>query len=345
MDTRSAYEHGSEISVLRACRHSDGADLIAIGGKHSVEVIQVVKLATAGEDLNLRLLTRFYDDESDYIFVFGGGLSGHRNLINDLTWCGGYGEESSRFLASVSDEKILLLWDLSVPTEGTSPNFLSDYKNPSQRPQPIPFAISYAHPLHSIVSHPSTSKELVVSDSQGSVFVVDWRYDPADEHPEDRYRGLSIAQLIDPRALADARTGMQTVWGGSVDWHPEDANIIGAAFGSRWAIWNIRNSQGGKPISTGKAFEHGTCRFRWCPTTPDLFGVIPSSPIEDAVVNIYNASYIRSMPRRHVIRNRPHRITDFDWLNIPPPANPRFVVAIGRKVILIEVGPEDLSNI
>lgn len=97
--------------------------------------------------------------------------------------------------------------------------------SPAERPQPIPFAISYSHPLRSIVAHPSISKELVVADSQGSIFDVDWLYDPAEEHPEDGYRGLSIAQLIDPRALADARTGMQTVWGGSVDWHPVDTNM------------------------------------------------------------------------------------------------------------------------
>jgi hypothetical protein len=93
--------------------------------------------------------------------------------------------------------------------------------SPPERPQLVPFAVVYAHPLHSVVSHPSTSKELVVSDSQGSVFVVDWHVD--DEG--DQYRGLSIAQLIDPRALADARTGMQTMWGGSVSWQQQDVNL------------------------------------------------------------------------------------------------------------------------
>jgi len=94
--------------------------------------------------------------------------------------------------------------------------------SPTSGGQLIPFAVSYAHPLHSVVSHPTSSKDLVVSDSQGSVFVVDWR---GDEDPTERYRGLSVAQLIDPRALADARTGMQTVWGGSVSWNQVDSNL------------------------------------------------------------------------------------------------------------------------
>lgn len=111
------------------------------------------------------------------------------------------------------------------PTTKVKPKEESHWHSVTDKPQPIPFAISYSHPLHSIISHSSTSKELIVSDSQGSIFDVDWRYDPVDEHPENGYRGLSVAQLIEPRALADARTGMQTVWSGAVDWHPVDANM------------------------------------------------------------------------------------------------------------------------
>lgn len=78
------------------------------------------------------------------------------------------------------------------------------------------------------------------------------------------------------------------------------------------------------------------CSF--CPSMPSLFGLIPSSPLEDAVVSICNISYPQSLPRRHVIRRRPHHITDFDWLNAL--TNPTFVVSIGRKLLIIEIGPE-----
>lgn len=44
MHTHVEYEHGSDIGVLRACQYPDGANLIALGGRHSVEVIQVVSL-------------------------------------------------------------------------------------------------------------------------------------------------------------------------------------------------------------------------------------------------------------------------------------------------------------
>lgn len=60
------------------------------------------RLVAAGEDLNLRLLTKSHEDTSESVFVFGGGLSGHRRKVNDLAFGGGFGEDSYRYLASVS---------------------------------------------------------------------------------------------------------------------------------------------------------------------------------------------------------------------------------------------------
>lgn len=43
------YLHGTEIYVLRACPNDDAADLVAIGGEQSVEVLLVVcRLSTIG---------------------------------------------------------------------------------------------------------------------------------------------------------------------------------------------------------------------------------------------------------------------------------------------------------
>ena len=42
MDVR--YSHGTEVYVVRACYEDDAADLIAIGGAHSVEVLLLVSL-------------------------------------------------------------------------------------------------------------------------------------------------------------------------------------------------------------------------------------------------------------------------------------------------------------
>lgn len=40
MDVR--HNHGTEVFVVRACYHDDGADLVAIGGEHSVQVLLTV---------------------------------------------------------------------------------------------------------------------------------------------------------------------------------------------------------------------------------------------------------------------------------------------------------------
>jgi hypothetical protein len=69
---------------------------------HGVQADRFSRLAAAGEDLNLRLLNKYHDEEEEEIFVFGGGFGGHRKKINDLTWCGGFGSDSYRYLASVS---------------------------------------------------------------------------------------------------------------------------------------------------------------------------------------------------------------------------------------------------
>ena len=38
---------------------------------------------------------------------------------------------------------------------------------------------------------------------------------------------------------------------------------MGAAYGSRWSVWDMRKLQGGKPVATGQGFIHGTHRFRY----------------------------------------------------------------------------------
>ena len=44
---------------------------------------------------------------------------------------------------------------------------------------------------------------------------------------------------------------------------PDTLDSVGAAYGSRWSIWDMRKLQGGKPIATGQGFVHGTHRFRY----------------------------------------------------------------------------------
>jgi hypothetical protein len=59
------------------------------------------RLVVAGEDFGLHLLTKSHSGAED-IYSFGGGLSGHHGKINDMVFCGGWDEDSARYVATVS---------------------------------------------------------------------------------------------------------------------------------------------------------------------------------------------------------------------------------------------------
>ncbi len=121
------------------------------------------------------------------------------------------------------DDKMLMVWDLypstDVPSPFPSPSPTPDYAHsPSDvRPQPTAYVIPFPHPLNSIRAHPGTSKEFLVSDTHGSVFLTDWRTDPEDGD-DGALRHSSVIELIEPSALAAACMGTVKQWTTSVDW-------------------------------------------------------------------------------------------------------------------------------
>lgn len=114
-----------------------------------------------------------------------------------------------------TDDKMLMVWDLHPSIDLTSPP--SPGASTPTRPQPTAYVITFPHPLTSVHAHPSTSKELLVSDCRGSIFLTDWRSDP-DENEQDSWRNSSVVELIEPRALADSLAGPSAKWSGSVAW-------------------------------------------------------------------------------------------------------------------------------
>ena len=59
------------------------------------------RLAAASSDYGLYLLTKTSVSE-EFIFKFGGGLTGHHGKINDMAFCGGGDENGMRYVGSVS---------------------------------------------------------------------------------------------------------------------------------------------------------------------------------------------------------------------------------------------------
>jgi hypothetical protein len=131
-------------------------------------------------------------------------------------------------LRSFADDKMLMVWDLapsldmsSVPTGSPS---LEKSLSPTPRSQPTAYVIAFPHPLTTVNSHPSTGKEFLVSDCRGSVFITDWRSDP-DESEEDNWRHTNLVELVEPRALSDALTGLGVQWTGSAAWRRDTVDL------------------------------------------------------------------------------------------------------------------------
>ncbi|KAJ3761852.1 hypothetical protein EV360DRAFT_36960 [Lentinula raphanica] len=364
------FWHNSDcnIHVLVACHNDDAPDLVAIGSDHSVEVLLVgssscesvalfhigtrltaiawsprsvspstseewvIELAAASADYGLHLLTKTASGPED-IFHFGGGLSGHHGKINDITFCGGMGIESSRYVATVSDDKMLMVWDLTPHDTDVQ----DEIQSPDSRPQPTVYVMAYPHPLTSIDSHTSTTKELLVSDSRGTVYIVDWRSDPSASE-QDSWRSSSVLELTDPHALSEVSVGLSLKLSGSVAWRRDSPDIVGSVYGSKFSLWDLSNLRGGKPFATSGSFSQGGHRFRWCPTYPEYFAISTQSPLKGAVVHVYSTNYVYAQPTVFNVSQRPQYVRDFDFLATR--GIPRLAVAVGRSVAIFPIGVE-----
>lgn len=152
---------------------------------------------------------------------------------------------NERVSYSPSDDKMLMVWDLS-PSDGddsrsTSPassrGMDEERSTPSsssaERAQPTAYVIPFPHPLTSVSSHPSTSKEFLVSDCRGSIYLTDWRSDPQDafelggDSTEDEsfYRQHSVVELVEPHYLANSAQGLPVAFSGSVSWRKDSPEM------------------------------------------------------------------------------------------------------------------------
>lgn len=150
-----------------------------------------------------------------------------------MIFCGGQTEDSSRYVATVSgepdfsfasnassdvygsDDKMFICWDLKPSITIRSPASIDSDSGLPARAQPTAYVINFPHPLTTVCSHPSTSKEFLVGDVRGSIFLTDWRSDP-DASLQASWRNASIVELVEPRAMADAVCGRSVKWSSSV---------------------------------------------------------------------------------------------------------------------------------
>ena len=114
-----------------------------------------------------------------------------------------------------------MVWDLETGVTRGSPSAESDRggdRSFLDRSQPTAYAIPFPHPLTSVSSHSLSSKEFLVSDNHGSIFLTDWRSDP-EEDP----RNLNVIELVEPRALSDAVGGIGST--GAAAWRADNPDM------------------------------------------------------------------------------------------------------------------------
>lgn len=119
------------------------------------------------------------------------------------------------------DDKMLMVWDLETRAAGRSSSAGSDRAGDRSfldRAQPAAYAIPFPHPLTSVSSHPLSSREFLVSDNHGSIFLTDWRSDP-EEDP----RRLNVIEFVEPRALSDAVSGHGSL--GVAAWRADNPDV------------------------------------------------------------------------------------------------------------------------
>lgn len=359
-------------------------------------LITTYRLVVAGADFGLHLLTKS-PSGSEEIYSFGGGLSGHHGKVNDMVFCGGWDEDSARYVATVSgqfhipyfislltihakDDKMLMVWDLyptiDIPSPHESPLLEKDFAmSPSpERPQPTAYVIPFPCPLTTIRSHPATSKEFLVADAHGSIFLTDWRSDPEDGE-DGVLRHSSLVELVEPTALSKACMAGTTQWSASVDWRTDAIDMYAVCRSSalsslsiyfvkqqnwrcfwrkvcfvgylqiaRWDTERYRDElrRGRSIISVGlpQCIESlqipTTIPSRWCQTHTEYFAISTRSPNNGALLHVHNCSYVHAPPTPFALRPKPNFVRDFDFLALP--GIPRIAAAVGRTVIIFPIG-------
>lgn len=79
MDVR--HNHGTDVFVVRACHHDDGADLLALGGTHSVQVLLTVSSTSLASRVRILTLFRQTPTSAQVIANFHVG-----SRITTLAW-------------------------------------------------------------------------------------------------------------------------------------------------------------------------------------------------------------------------------------------------------------------
>lgn len=120
---------------------------------------------------------------------------------------------------------LMIIWNLRPTVDvGSTPAPDGEAATPGERSLRACSSQSFPYPLTAVVSHPSSSKEFLVADNHGSIFLIDWRAAVAEED-EASGRKTSLLEFVSPRAVADTLSGKSTPGSGSISWRRDAINM------------------------------------------------------------------------------------------------------------------------
>lgn len=125
------------------------------------------------------------------------------------------------------DDQGLLIWDIFPESRANEIGTPRDVSIDSMSNSIIPPSVaetwrcSFVNQLMSISVHPEMSKNLLVADSKGSTYLVDWE---ACRTLKPRNDEAILMEFIEPRSLSQLLFDRKHSYTGSVAWKSDDSN-------------------------------------------------------------------------------------------------------------------------
>ncbi|WFD33072.1 hypothetical protein MSPP1_004129 [Malassezia sp. CBS 17886] len=301
-----------------------------------------IELIVATELRELRLLRALGPDPAEENVV----LCCAPEDITDVAWCTAAGYE--QYLAAAGLDGTLFLCDLDAT---------------HVRLAGVPLGAS----LLAVAFHAKLPKLLLAVDASGVSRLVDWL--AAIAAPDDACVALSFS---DAPTLA-RYTAHATLATGAGAWQPQDADVVGTLYGTRWGVWNVGGKGSAVPLIHGDVGVYGAAgrgRFRWCPTNARLFatltpsvpggGAVPGAPMLTSVapVHVFDSAFPTGPRALDANMQTPYRaepvdldtvgdgdaaarlsteeaVSDVDWLSYRVGVYDVLLIAVGRTVVCV----------
>lgn len=233
----------------------------------------------------LRLLTATHDATSSAVL----GTAGAR--IGDLAWCAAPGYE--QYVAVGCDDHTVQLWDLEPAHGGRAA---------------AARVLRVGAPVRTVAFHTHVPKLLLVVDASGVGRLVDWA--AALAAPDARALPTS-ASFADAHAVAQhAAQGAPAA--GHAAWHALDADVVGAALGAHWHVWQLGARGGGAHVVLhgavpGGAQQPGGACLAFAPTNARLLAVGARAPCAEGGVLLIDTAFPQS-PRSVAVQVQTARV-------------------------------------